>query len=338
MEWGFYTSTENRFNDLLIYVTYVFTGNTSVWLTVSFTLERYVAVKHPILRRNICTTKRAKRIIYAIFLLSFLSALPTPFEWEVVTTTNEENVTQTVHVNLEYSDFGKNEIFRSIYYWYLAIGFVLIPLITLVIFNSLLIYSLRSSRLQLNNLVSVYGYNDYGSSMRQVQEKGITVMLISVIIFFIVCQTPTAVTLIYSHFWEPPAFTWEWTRLRIMGNIFNSLVTLNCASNFVLYCMLSTKFRKTLRHLGHMFFVRVPLFRNRSAFLERTNTNLRMEPTNNNNCNCVMTSSRHGHRFNLDRYGTSNLQAERYRRISDIELRTRDYNPTALTFRSNSCS
>jgi len=37
--------------------------------------------------------------------------------------------------------------------------------------------------------------------------------------------------------------------MRITGNVFNLLVMVNCAANFILYSALSTKFRSTFSHL-----------------------------------------------------------------------------------------
>jgi hypothetical protein len=197
------------------------------------------------LGRKICNGKGTRIIISTVFIASFLSALPTPFEWKVDTRVIE-STNETV-VTLDFSEFGKNEAFKAFYSWYLAVTFTLIPLITIAVFNSLLIVSVRNSPPSLNSnnprAVTLYG------ARRNTQEKRVTVMLISVIVFFLVCQTPTAVTLVYSHFDEPEPFTWSWCRLRIMGNIFNLLVTVNSASNFVIYCVFSTKYRETFQHV-----------------------------------------------------------------------------------------
>lgn len=64
--------------------------------------------------------------------------------------------------------------------------------------------------------------------------------LIAVVILFMVCQTPAAVTLIYSSF-----FAKESKIQLILGNIFNFLVAVNSATNFLLYCVLSDKYRRT---------------------------------------------------------------------------------------------
>lgn len=75
-------------------------------------------------------------------------------------------------------------------------------------------------------------------------EIRITITLIAVVMMFLVCQSPTAATLIYKIFNEPEPNTDAETLLRALGNIFNFLVAVNASCNFLLYCALSDKYRK----------------------------------------------------------------------------------------------
>ncbi|GFR64812.1 FMRFamide receptor [Elysia marginata] len=61
-----------------------FSGNVAVWVTVVFTVERYLAVCHPIHGKVWCTVHRAKLASLAATLLVFINTLPTLFELEVV--------------------------------------------------------------------------------------------------------------------------------------------------------------------------------------------------------------------------------------------------------------
>lgn len=76
-------------------------------------------------------------------------------------------------------------------------------------------------------------------------EIRITITLIAVVIMFLVCQLPTAATLIYNIFHDPSPQSNEEAVLRALGNIFNCLVSVNAACNFLLYCALSDKYRRT---------------------------------------------------------------------------------------------
>lgn len=82
------------------------------------------------------------------------------------------------------------------------------------------------------------------SDNNQHQENRITITLIAVVILFMICQTPTAVTLIVTSIYEFPG-TPEDILIQGLGNIFNFLMCINSACNFLLYCALSDKYRRT---------------------------------------------------------------------------------------------
>lgn len=59
-----------------------------MWLTVSFTIERYIAVCHPIKGKLLCTENRAKTIIAIISVLCVISAASTAFEHQLAIKTD----------------------------------------------------------------------------------------------------------------------------------------------------------------------------------------------------------------------------------------------------------
>ena len=77
------------------------------------------------------------------------------------------------------------------------------------------------------------------------QEIRITIMLIAVVILFIICQTPTACILVYTAFNPYDDQSNQGCILVALSNIFNLLMSINSAGNFVLYCLLSQKYRRT---------------------------------------------------------------------------------------------
>jgi len=88
------------------------------------------------------------------------------------------------------------------------------------------------------------------SADREANEQRITVMLISVVVVFLVCQLPQAILKLYSvYVMSTPGERTSARRLELAigGNFCNLLVIINSAVNFVLYSALSAKFRQTFR-------------------------------------------------------------------------------------------
>ncbi|XP_037081746.1 FMRFamide receptor-like [Pollicipes pollicipes] len=212
-------------------------SNTSTWLTVTFTVERYVAVCHPIRGQVYCTESRARKMICIVYLFCFLVTLSTPFEWEIAERLNHK--TNSTEMTAEFSELGMLDEYRHAFYVFTATMFIFLPLVLLAIFNSFLILAVKESRKQRAVLCS-------GESQSQRQENKITIMLISVVIIYMLCQLPHACMLVYlAVTGEVDSWTDEFQVRRILGNIFNFLMAINAACNFVLYCALSDKYRKT---------------------------------------------------------------------------------------------
>lgn len=81
---------------------------------------------------------------------------------------------------------------------------------------------------------------------KEKQENKITIALVAVVFLFLICQAPTAITLIISIFNKPENKTEGDNIRRAIGNICNFLVALYTACNFVLYCAMSDKYRQTM--------------------------------------------------------------------------------------------
>lgn len=207
--------------------------STSIWLTVAFTVERYIAVCHPMRGRLLCTEQRARRAVLMVW--SFCVAATSTVPWEHTVVLHHDGLGREC-VLLGSSEFGDNYVYRTVYYWFTATAFMIVPLLLLAVFNCFLINAVRQSRKARRTMTQG---EPNSVSQHQRQENRITITLIAVVILFLVCQTPAAFLLVYSSFIAVSKTQ------RGLGNIFNFLVAVNAASNFLLYCALSDKYRRT---------------------------------------------------------------------------------------------
>lgn len=111
-----------------------YSGNVAVWVTVVFTVERYIAVCHPIHGKVWCTVNRAKLASMAVTVLVVANTVPTVFEIKVVNTPRGLRCMDT--------EFAQSFGYEHVYAWWYVTVFTFIPLVCLTIFNIILIRAL----------------------------------------------------------------------------------------------------------------------------------------------------------------------------------------------------
>ncbi|XP_030381961.1 uncharacterized protein LOC115629605 [Scaptodrosophila lebanonensis] len=149
-----------------------------------------------------------------------------------------------------YSQLGQNTLYINIWSMATLLVFVLLPLSMLATFNCFLIMlvhrskSLRGDLTNASSMRRTKRKSNSGLAGSVSQENRVTITLIAVVLLFIVCQLPWAIYLILVQYMEI-----EWNIQLVAGNVFNFLAAINAAANFFLYCVLSDKYRKTVREL-----------------------------------------------------------------------------------------
>jgi hypothetical protein len=220
-------------------------ANASVCLTVTFTVERYVVVCHPIKGRAICTPKRARIITLFVILFVVLATSPEFFERKVSKNVELGNSTNVTTYEIEITDIGESTGYSVIYNWFIALMFTFAPLLVLLSFNVILIRSVCKAN-RLRRRMTYVAVNRPGDRLSGEQTK-VTCMLISVAFVFIICQLPTAAMIIFYTYLDLAGIELNKTEhnyRRIAGNVANILISVNAAMNFILYSVMSTKFRK----------------------------------------------------------------------------------------------
>lgn len=260
-------------------------SNTGVWITLTFTVERYIGVCHPMRGKVWCTTRRARYVIAGVCLLAALVTLPEFFVVELVPVFEPE--TNRTRLEPATSGFVKTRFYAA-YSYAVQCMFTFIPLVLLLVFNVLLIRQVvtaaknrRQMAAKKRHVTSTVADDagagvgtgagpgaGRGSDTGRDQQR-ITVMLIGVVIVFFVCQLPQSLQNLYRIYLDVTGSNTDEKRmlLKISANVFNLLVMVNGACNFILYSSLSSKFRRTFSRLfcrcptgdnGHLLAPEIP--------------------------------------------------------------------------------
>lgn len=214
----------------------------SIYTTVAFTVERYIAVCMPLKAAKMCTTSRARKTVFILVILSIIYNIPRMLEFKTVFTVDAS--TNETLVQYEMTTLGNNSTFRHIYFIYMQFFVMLaIPFVLLAVLNTLLIRAVKRSEMTTGKV-----------NTRTKKENSLTIMLISVIVVFMICQLPSMadnifmVTLSKEVLYSP-----VFVRITVISNL---MVITNSAINFYLYCVFGKKFRRVFCRIFCMCYLR----------------------------------------------------------------------------------
>jgi hypothetical protein len=205
----------------------------SIYMTVAFTIDRYIYICHPFQSHQLCTVSRAWKMTLLIFILCAIYNTPRWFDYCTVFTF--EPSTNTTVATLGKTPLSSTQIYKNLVHDWLYIPIALvIPLATITTLNSFLIRAVIQSSKQ----GKVIGAKDS-------QEKSTTIMLIAVIFMFMLCQIPALISnLLYSRTSE------EELKDELGYVYFNAickfLIIVNCSANIFFYCYFGKKFRRDM--------------------------------------------------------------------------------------------
>lgn len=194
-------------------------NHASIWSTIPLTVDRYVALCHPLLHRQISYPARARKIIAVVLALSLVSGLP--FFW--------------------WSDMWRNShpptsLDAALIWTHVTIIYFL-PCSIFLVLNSLIIRTLRARQQPCQE--------ERGLKSAPPQRLGkTTAMLLAITSVFSVLWAPRTVVVIYHLHVSSVHQDW---RVHLAYDLSNMLAMLNTGVNFFLYCFVSKPFRGAVR-------------------------------------------------------------------------------------------
>ncbi|XP_070707475.1 probable G-protein coupled receptor 142 [Pempheris klunzingeri] len=196
-------------------------NHASIWSTVPLTVDRYVALCHPLLHRQISYPARARKIIAAVLALSLASGVP--FFW--------------------WSDMWRNShqptSLDTVLIWTHVTIIYFLPCSIFLVLNSLIIHTLRVRQREHRC------QEEHGPKSAPPRRLGkTTAMLLAITSVFSVLWAPRTVVVIYHLYVSSVHRDW---RVHLAYDLSNMLAMLNTAVNFFLYCFVSKPFRSAVR-------------------------------------------------------------------------------------------
>ncbi|XP_070704845.1 probable G-protein coupled receptor 139 [Pempheris klunzingeri] len=213
----------------------------SSWIVVVFTIERYLVLRSTTARQHFSQTWVTKLTCVAIVLVSHLASVP--LGWinivsPVTFTVDGENVTLP---RCHY----RNETYSTIIVWITTFLSGGCPIVLVIIFNYLIGYHLcRASNLFTKEERRVM----HGRSTKGMLRRTI-LLLGTVSVTFVVLSLPRFVTycILRTKYNSENFNRNDYSiPINVAGDLANMLQNLNSTTNFLLYCMVSRRFRQEL--------------------------------------------------------------------------------------------
>lgn len=200
----------------------IMTQTISIYMTFLISLERFIAVCHPLKARGMCTQARTKICIYIVVLLSIVYNIPKFFEVELKHG-KDDDYGEFYYVSA--SDLRRNRLYITIYiHWLYFIFMNFIPLSGITYFNIMIYRQVRIvNRLRIK------------LTTKERQDIKLTTMLFCVVITFLTCNFLA----VFTNIWE----TFYGIHSDRLTKLSNFLVTINSSVNFIIYVVLVKKFR-----------------------------------------------------------------------------------------------
>jgi hypothetical protein len=199
----------------------------SIIITVAASLCRCITIYFKIFSQTFYTTRNCVKLLISIFIISAILSTPYWFRYQMITSFN--SITNTTEYYLAESSVSKQ--INNVHI-FLTIVMYAVPLICLLIVNTLLISVLTKTRRRKIT---------FGLENRN--EKSTTIILILVIIWFFICNMPNFILSIFIMLEKNQKDIY----MIQLHQVANFLIIVNYSSNFAIYCSIGKKFRNTAK-------------------------------------------------------------------------------------------
>jgi len=197
-----------------------------IYLTIAVSMDRLILVKFPLKAKQILTQRTTLTAILSIYMFSIIYCIPYWFEQRYIP---EIKACRLTPIGIKIYKYTHIYIYIPVVY--------LIPFITLTCINITIIQNLIAKKRRKKTLGTK-------TTVKKKADYYITLMLVTVIIVFVLCQLP----LLILNAWY--AIDPEGSSNQLLFHSLNSigilLIVFNTSTNFLLYCFFGQKFRQTL--------------------------------------------------------------------------------------------
>ncbi|XP_067870228.1 probable G-protein coupled receptor 139 [Heterodontus francisci] len=219
--------------------------DSSVWLTVAFSFDRFVAICCQKLKTKYCTEKTAAVVIGTVCTLSCFKNIPSYLTYEPLFIINNApwfcNIKVTFYISVGW----------TVYDWFDRISTPCLPFLLMLLLNLLTVrYILLTSRSRRRLRAYCNGVNQVDLEMES-RRKSI-VLLFTISGSFILLWTMYVVNFLFvratnNNYFSGSNFSDPMFVLQETGN---SLQLLSCCTNTCIYAVTQRKFRQELRNVA----------------------------------------------------------------------------------------
>ncbi len=204
----------------------------AMWLTVALAVFRYIVVCHHTLGPKLCNLWRAKVTVVAVFFATIFFCIPN----------------YVMHKTMPWPSggwwFAENTFItpfhRVFNFWLFGVVLKVAPCVLLTVLSSLLIHAMHVADRKRQRLKSM---GKRAESERASEHNRTTSMLVAVVLCFVIAELPQGILAFLSGV-DSTIFVKIYVPL---GDVWDIIVLINSAVNFILYCIMSRQFRETFK-------------------------------------------------------------------------------------------